>query len=294
MNDFDLKVFLTIVNKGTFSSASEALALSQPALSKRVKALEDEIGYSLFARNRGVRQTELTREGKLFLNYASQITELWDCVLELGGKKQPEILRISAIESVLRYSARDIFRAFLIRYPEIHISMTSHYSRDAYRMVDQDMLDFAVVGKVDFSKDANVAVIPLYMDPWVMVCDLADHYPDTIDPASLDPTRQLLFFPSEKAGWHYIDSSQALYELETNSVFSAELFAGGKWAVVPASIAASLQSAGYCHVHQMTSAPPDRVINALMSAGPLSDTIKKLLSCIHEELLLVPHIKVLY
>ena len=65
-----LDAFVEIARRGNVSRAAEALFLSQPALSARLKSLETELGAALFVRTkRGVR---LTDAGRAFLPYAQR------------------------------------------------------------------------------------------------------------------------------------------------------------------------------------------------------------------------------
>ena len=68
-----LKVFLTVAETGTFSRAAIRLALTQPVLSRKVKALEEELGTDLFHRTgRGV---VLSEAGKMLEQYARGILD---------------------------------------------------------------------------------------------------------------------------------------------------------------------------------------------------------------------------
>ena len=68
-----LEVFLEAAERGSFRRAAEALFLTQPSVSARVQALEDELGVPLFHRMaRGVRLTDM---GKTFLPFAKRSME---------------------------------------------------------------------------------------------------------------------------------------------------------------------------------------------------------------------------
>ena len=62
MTFLEIEAFLKIAQCGSFSAAAEKLYITQPALGRRIRALEEELGYSLFIRNKGVRHVELTGE----------------------------------------------------------------------------------------------------------------------------------------------------------------------------------------------------------------------------------------
>ena len=62
-----LKYFLEVASQKSFSKAARNLHISQSAISRMIKSLEDEIGVTLFIRN--AKTVELTAPGTIFLNY---------------------------------------------------------------------------------------------------------------------------------------------------------------------------------------------------------------------------------
>ncbi|TIW82316.1 MAG: LysR family transcriptional regulator, partial [Mesorhizobium sp.] len=73
---FDLKqlqLFTAVAEFGSFSRAAVALSISQPVLSRQIKALEDKVGVALLYRNgRGI---VLTEAGKILQSYAVALLE---------------------------------------------------------------------------------------------------------------------------------------------------------------------------------------------------------------------------
>ena len=64
MTKAELEAFLAVLQYGSISAAAERLFITQPAMSRRMKSMEEELGYSLFERGRGQRSVELTENGK--------------------------------------------------------------------------------------------------------------------------------------------------------------------------------------------------------------------------------------
>jgi DNA-binding transcriptional LysR family regulator len=72
----DLRYFLAVVEAASFTAAAERLYVSQPALSKQVRALEKSLGQTLLCRdNRGIC---LTPAGAVFLPHAREVVDRWD------------------------------------------------------------------------------------------------------------------------------------------------------------------------------------------------------------------------
>lgn len=71
LEDFRLKVFLTVAESGSFTAAANKLGISQPAVSQNVAELEKELDSQLF--DRSPARVTLTEKGVLFRGYAEQI-----------------------------------------------------------------------------------------------------------------------------------------------------------------------------------------------------------------------------
>lgn len=70
---YELRQFATFADTGTLSAAAEALHLSQPALSRNMKKLEDELGITLFERKKN--KLELNKNGEYALDLAKKLLD---------------------------------------------------------------------------------------------------------------------------------------------------------------------------------------------------------------------------
>lgn len=77
MTKTELEAFLAVLQYGSISAAAERLFITQPAMSRRMKSMEEELGYSLFERGRGQRSVELTENGKEFVPVAERLLTLY-------------------------------------------------------------------------------------------------------------------------------------------------------------------------------------------------------------------------
>lgn len=76
---------ITISELGSINKAAESLYISQPSLTKAMKELESELGFSIFIRSgKGV---ELTGDGRDFLIYAKQVCQQYDVLIDRFGTK---------------------------------------------------------------------------------------------------------------------------------------------------------------------------------------------------------------
>ena len=69
-----MEYYLAVVREGNISAAAQALHVSQPALSRQMRDLEEELGVTLF--ERGSRRIHLTEEGMILRRRAEEMTRL--------------------------------------------------------------------------------------------------------------------------------------------------------------------------------------------------------------------------
>src|SRR4051812_18161270 len=112
-----LTAFRTVVRAGGFGRAAAQLNLTQPAVSKQVRALEDELGQRVVERGRHVRSTPA---GEVLLKYADRICEmLANAKQELAdaAEHQRGDLAIGATQTIAAYLLPRVIASFRRRFP---------------------------------------------------------------------------------------------------------------------------------------------------------------------------------
>lgn len=116
LNFHHLHYFWAVAKEGHLTRAAGRLHVSQSALSKQIRQLEDQLGTPLFARTG--RRLELTEAGQLALGYAEQIfasgSELI-ALLREGRRQERQVLRIGAVATLSRNFQENFIRPLLER-----------------------------------------------------------------------------------------------------------------------------------------------------------------------------------
>ena len=141
-----LRYFLAAAREENMSRAAELLHVTQPTLSKALKALEDELGKKLFTRHSF--SIELTEEGVLLRNRAEDLVSMADKIeqefLSLDDITGGDIYFGLAESYQIRHLAREI-RAFKKTYPNLRYHITSGDTEQVTEKLDKGLLDFAVI-----------------------------------------------------------------------------------------------------------------------------------------------------
>ncbi|MGD9713899.1 MAG: LysR family transcriptional regulator [Thermomicrobiales bacterium] len=122
-----LEALRTIVAAGTFSRAAEQLYLTQPALSQRIKHLEQALGTELFDRRRKGRRIDLTPAGEAVLRFADHVSgEFEKIILEIKhiqGEYPSETLNIAVGPNASRYVLPSILARYQCQNPHIRLNL---------------------------------------------------------------------------------------------------------------------------------------------------------------------------
>jgi len=141
-----LQSFVKIVDRRSFTEAAGALGLTPSALSKQIKALEDELGIPLFHRTGGV---EPTAAGKLVYERGKAMLSDWDAlVAECRARSGVPSgkLRIGASTVPASYLLPAIVKRLIERYPHVELSVVEDDSDAVLTRLEQRHIDVAFVG----------------------------------------------------------------------------------------------------------------------------------------------------
>ena len=139
-----LRYFLKIAELGTFTRAGEELGMTQPALSRAVAKLEEELGQPVFERR--ARRIELTDAGRILQTRAEQILALVDDTLaELGDSETTGAVRVGAIPTIAPYLLPIVLRDFRDRLPGVHVVAYEETTDKLLHRCNQGEVDVAVM-----------------------------------------------------------------------------------------------------------------------------------------------------
>ncbi len=141
-----LRYYLAIAREGSIARAAESLYVTQPALSRQLKNLEEELGVKLY--RRGSRGIELTKRGQLLKKRAEEILELVDKTAEECSSAEAEMAGDVFVGVGESYTARFLARAIRNvrdRHPQVRFHVYDGNEEDLTDRLDRGALDFCVL-----------------------------------------------------------------------------------------------------------------------------------------------------
>ena len=253
--------FLEVARRSNLSRAAEALFITQPALSARLRGLETEIGSPLFRRGR--RGMALTDAGRAFLPYAERaMRALQDGASAIERLPITDELVLGAAPAISTYVLPNLLVRFEAANPQVRLSVRTGHS--------EEILDLAVRGDIDVGlvrelHHPALETLTLYDDELVLVVDprqpIADHRRVTLD--RLRESRLILFDRTSS----YYDLTNALFRpagnlprgvLELDHIDAAKqmVLAGLGVALLPTTAVASELRDGTLRRIDLIGSPP--------------------------------------
>ncbi len=163
-----IRAFLAVVSAGSFTRAAELLSLSQPALTVRVRQLEDQVGVRLI--DRGARVLELTREGRELYPVFQRIIRDFDAAIaDVTEFTEAErgVVRIAALPSFCTGPLASLFVDFKAVNPGLSFILRDAVGKKIAGMVRAEEVDFGI--GVEGEREVDLEYIDLCQDRLMLV-----------------------------------------------------------------------------------------------------------------------------
>jgi LysR family pca operon transcriptional activator len=165
-----LQCFLAVAQHATLQKAAVALSISQPAVSKTIKELEDILNVKLFERGR--RGAEITPQAEIFATYAeAAVQALQQAANFMGPARKPvnPVMKIGATPAMAASFVPQALMAFRRRMPTIQVSILTGTTSYLMEQLREREFDLVLCRHLDPEQMAGLSFEYLYADPLVVV-----------------------------------------------------------------------------------------------------------------------------
>ena len=173
------RIFYTVACEGNISRAAQLLYISQPAISKAIRRLEEALDTQLFLRSsRGVR---LTDAGQVLFAHVRQAFE----ALNAGEEEIKKIhrlglghLRIGVSTTLCKYLLLPYLKAFIRAFPHIRISIFCQSTGHTIQLLNEKKIDIGLIGAASGSG-------PCHFEPLESIQDIFTASPEYLENLSV-------------------------------------------------------------------------------------------------------------
>jgi DNA-binding transcriptional LysR family regulator len=176
LNYHQVKVFITVAEKKSFSETAKILHMSQPTVTSQIKALEAELNTKLL--NRNTKHVELTSSGEIFFRYGKEILNLTDLIQkEISGLSDTLEggLVIGASLTTGEVMLPQFLGDFKQLYPKIRISIEVTNTEQIISKIRDGILDIGLIEAP--IKASDLEVVPFRQDELVLITSPKFHHP---------------------------------------------------------------------------------------------------------------------
>lgn len=171
------KIFYDVAQYGSVSTASKNLLISQPAISRSIKKLEEDLNVTLFYRT--LNGMVLTEKGKELLGYVEEACNS----LRIGERTMMETnnlvkgkLSIGVPSHIASFYIFDKIKKFHKDYPQIEISIVSRCTAELIKLLENHEIDFVIDTSPIVGSEKELTIEELIHVDHCFVCLSSDNY----------------------------------------------------------------------------------------------------------------------
>lgn len=153
-----LYYYMELCKQKNFTEAGYACNMTQGALSKQIRKLENELGITLIRRN--TRKFELSKEGEIFLSYAKKMTGTYEEMLKNVQKNQE--IKIGCMPVLAPYHFARLVADFRKEYPDIKLVIDERIASEIQE--NSDRYDFLILRENMMEDQKKFRFSPMYDD----------------------------------------------------------------------------------------------------------------------------------
>lgn len=275
-----IDTFLAVIRSGSLSAAAEQLSLTQTTVSKRIKALEDELGMQLLERGKGLRQVRLTPSGEAFSTLAEQWHLLSREARVLGSQGPRLSLTIGAVDSLNVFVLPPLYRALHTEHPSLKMDIQTLHSDEMYDLVERRQLDLAFslrersLPNVQAEMFLSSPMVVLSLDHAATRSDVPVH-PGTLS------AEQEMFVPWGRHfdAWHdrwWDPLTPSRIKLDSVHLILSMMTDASQWSIMPLWLARAAMERGPFMIRTLSDEPPPYMCYRLSHKQPTSATARAL------------------
>ncbi|MFD8275938.1 LysR family transcriptional regulator [Streptomyces flaveolus] len=155
-----LRYFTAVAEEGSLTGAAKRLFVSQPALTKQIRRLEDDLGVRLFARSRS--GMALTEAGREFASRVPALLDGWDEAVQATGRAA-RVLRLGFLDAGSVGAVPEVIAEFRRAWPKWRVELRQFDWSDPSAGLARGEVDAAVV-RLPFPGQESFAVRELFAE----------------------------------------------------------------------------------------------------------------------------------
>ncbi len=261
MNVEAIEAFLTVVETRSISKAADKLFLSQPTVSHRLKALENDLNVRLILRQKGARAIELTYQGEMFIPIAEQWMSLYTDTQDLQNADPRMHLSIGCPDTLITYLLPPLFMRLLNMEKTMQMKILAYHSDELYKAIEARTVDVALGFYQMHYK--NIISAPVFKEPFFLVRRKQGTPKESkIHPSALERKNEIFFYwCPELQQWHdqwWDPAEKPHVEIDTASLIYRLMDKDELWMIAPYCVLNALRDDERLEIRALDADPPQR------------------------------------